>query len=586
MSRIPIDLAELVRKKKALAADLERPRFLTAAQREEQKAALAFEKRAREVEARNRATQHADQTTPAVTTKEESARALDKRKRRRVNDPRKINFDWDVTDDTSASALALPDLPPTTVRKEYDRVEDDHVQRKDDLHWSQKALKNMKERDWRIFKEDFNIQVKGSKVPRPIRSWEEAQFPPKIMNVLADIGYKEPTAIQRAAIPIALAARDLIGIAETGSGKTASFVLPMLSYIHEMPTLNEKTKFDGPLALVLAPTRELAQQIEAETRKFASALDFIVVSIVGGRSIEEQAFALRDGAEIVIATPGRLIDCLERHVLVLSQCTYVVMDEADRMVDLGFEDEVNAILDALPTQNQKPDSDEAERTDKMQALISERLRYRQTVMFSATMAPAVDKLARKYLRRPATVLIGNAGQAVDSVEQRVEIVNGDEKKRRRIAAILNSGEFDRPVIVFVSTKKSCDSVARHLSQIGWKSVSLHGGKTQDQREASLTQLRSGEADVLVATDLAGRGIDVADVTLVVNYDMSKTIEDYVHRIGRTGRAGKTGVAITFVQEDEEELFFPLKQVLGAAENIPAQIRNATKEVRPQVSIET
>ena len=348
----------------------------------------------------------------------------------------------------------------------------------------------------------------------------------------------------------------MIGVAETGSGKTASFVLPILQQVTAMPKLDESSYGNGPYALVLAPTRELVQQIEVEAKKFATPLGYKVVSIVGGRSIEEQAFNLQNGAELVIATPGRLLDCLERHVLVLSQCQIVVMDEADRMVDLGFEEAVNTILDMLRGRN---------------------ARSVQTIMFSATMPPAVESLARTYLTLPITVTIGNAGQAVETIEQRVEIVNGEDNKRNRMSAILNSGQFDKPVIVFVNTKKSCDVVARHLNSIGWHALVLHGSKTQEQREASLKRLRTGAADVLVATDLAGRGIDVPDVKLVLNFDMSKTIEDYIHRIGRTGRAGKHGVAITFIQEDESHLFYPLKTVLKDAQNMPMQIKMATKE---------
>jgi ATP-dependent RNA helicase DDX23/PRP28 len=223
----------------------------------------------------------------------------------------------------------------------------------------------------------------------------------------------------------------------SGSGKTAAFVIPMLAYIGKLPPLSDENnnRHLGPYALVLAPTRELAQQIEGETRKFTNALGYRCVSIVGGHAMEEQSFNLRHGAEIVIATPGRLKDCIERHVLVLGQCTYVVMDEADRMVSLGFEEVINFILDTLPVSNLKPDSEDAEDAVKMLTALDENGSkvelYRQTVMFSATMPAAVERLARKYLRRPAVVTIGNAGQAVDTVEQRIEYfqVASDEKKR-------------------------------------------------------------------------------------------------------------------------------------------------------------
>jgi ATP-dependent RNA helicase DDX23/PRP28 len=226
-----------------------------------------------------------------------------------------------------------------------------------DKHWSEKKLEHMRERDWRIFKEDFNISTKGGGIPNPMRNWTESHLPRRLLEIIDQVGYKDPSPIQRAAIPIALQNRDLIGVAVTGSGKTAAFLLPLLVYIAELPRLDEDDmrRNNGPYAIILAPTRELAQQIELEARKFASPLGFTVVSIVGGHSIEEQAYNLRNGAEIIIATPGRLVDCIERRIIVLEQCCYVIMDEADRMIDMGFEEPVNKILDALPVGNEKPD---------------------------------------------------------------------------------------------------------------------------------------------------------------------------------------------------------------------------------------
>ncbi|KAI8056557.1 P-loop containing nucleoside triphosphate hydrolase protein [Syncephalis plumigaleata] len=402
----------------------------------------------------------------------------------------------------------------------------------DDRHWSEKPLTEMRERDWRILKEDFNISTKGGDIPNPMRNWNESNLLPEILKIIQDNNYTEPTAIQRQAIPIGLQNRDIIGIAETGSGKTASFVIPMLMFISELPKLDEENQMNGPYALILAPTRELALQIEQETNKFAKPMGFTCVSIVGGHAMEIQSFNLRN----------------DRRVLVLSQCTYVVMDEADRMIDMGFENDVNFILDQLPVDNKKPDTEEEEKSVELGGKIR---RYRQTVMFSATMPPAVERMARVYLRRPATVTIGTLGKAVDTVEQRVEMISDDNKKRR----------FAPPVIVFVNQKKGVDQLARFLSKSGLSAVTLHGGKSQEQREASLAQLKNGQAHYLVATDVAGRGIDIKDVSLVVNYDMAKTIEDYTHRIGRTGRAGKQGVAITFLSNGDEDVMYDLRQML-------------------------
>ncbi|OLL23772.1 Pre-mRNA-splicing ATP-dependent RNA helicase prp28 [Neolecta irregularis DAH-3] len=553
------------------------------------------------------------------TMEQEEAKALKdkylgleqpKKKKRKIND-KKFNFDWDVQDDTSTDINPLyanrhdaqfygrgklagfddVDLHKNRTAYVAELVKDGQDQERtrrlmeleqrraakvdwQDRPWFEKPLDQMKERDWRIFKEDFSIVTKGGGIPNPIRNWKESNLPKTIMELIAKVGYKEPSPIQRAAIPIGLALRDIIGIAETGSGKTAAFVLPMLSYIMEMPPLDDFNKTNGPYAIALVPTRELAQQIELEANKFAKPVGFKCVSIVGGHTIEEQAYNLREGAEIVIATPGRLIDCLERRVLVLNQCAYVVLDEADRMIDLGFEEAVQGILEALPVQNQKPDTEDAENPVKMSKWIGGKERYRQTVMFSATMPNSLERLARKYLRRPAIVTIGNAGQAVDTVEQRVEFVPED-KKKKRLEEMLNSNEFAAPIIIFVNIKRNCDGLAKVLSNLGWRAVTLHGGKSQDQREAALSQLRAGNADILVATDLAGRGIDVSDVSLVVNYNMAKNIEDYTHRIGRTGRAGKSGVAITLLTNDDQDTFFDLRLMLSKSSisKVPDELRN-------------
>jgi len=498
-----------------------------------------------------------------------------KKKRRRTTE-KKFNFEWNVDEDTSpdynpiytdraeatlygrgrlagfaenvadesalkyAKALEERDAEAGGARAremmemERRRKEDAGGRNSLDKHWSEKKLEHMRERDWRIFKEDFNISTKGGAIPNPMRNWQESKLPSRLLEIVAQVGYDEPSAVQRAAIPIALQNRDLIGVAVTGSGKTAAFLLPLLVYISELPALNEFTKNDGPYAIILAPTRELAQQIEVEARKFATPLGFTCVSIVGGHSLEEQSYNLRNGAEIVIATPGRLVDCIERRVLVLGQCCYIIMDEADRMIDLGFEESVNKILDALPVGNEKPDTEDAEDAQAMSQHIGGKDRYRQTMMYTATMPSAVEKIAKKYLRRPAIVTIGNIGEAVETVEQRVEFVAGEDKRKKRLNEILASGEFQPPIIVFVNIKRNCDAVARDIKHMGFTSVTLHGSKTQDQREAALASVRSGAINVLVATDLAGRGIDVPDVSLVVNFNMATNIESYQHRVGRTG----------------------------------------------------
>ncbi len=248
--------------------------------------------------------------------------------------------------------------------------------------------------------------------------------------------------------------------------------------------------------------------------KFAKPLQLRTVSVVGGLSREDQGFQLRLGCEIVIATPGRLIDVLENRYLVLSQCTYVVLDEADKMIDLGFEPDVQKILEYLPVSNMKPDTEDAEIAEKMLVgMDSSQHRYRQTVMFTATMPSAVERMARSYLRRPAVVYIGSIGKPTERVEQIVYMVSENEK-RKKLVSILNNG-VDPPIIIFVNQKKGADVLARSLEKFGYRATTLHGGRNQEQREFALSSLKKGEKDILVATDVAGRGIDIRSVIYTI-----------------------------------------------------------------------
>ncbi|GAB6030482.1 DEAD (Asp-Glu-Ala-Asp) box polypeptide 23 [Chamberlinius hualienensis] len=530
-----------------------------------------------------------------------------KRRVRRLND-RKFVFDWDTGEDTSVDYNPLykdkhqvqlygrghvagidlkilffinyrlrKKISPkfygdllekrrTTAEKEQEINRLKKIKKKeekqkwDERHWTEKELDEMTERDWRIFREDYNISIKGGRIPNPIRSWLEMGLPQEIFTTIETIGYKEPTPIQRQAIPIGLQNRDIIGVAETGSGKTLAFLIPLLIWIQSLPKIERNDDADqGPYAIIMAPTRELAQQIEEETNKFGKPLGIRTVAVIGGLSREDQGFRLRMGCEIVIATPGRLIDVLENRYLVLSQCTYIVLDEADRMIDMGFEPEVQRILDHMPVTNQKPDNEDAENNEKMMMNFSSKKKYRQTVMFTATMPPAVERLARTYLRRPAVVYIGSAGKPTERVEQIVYLLNENDKRKKLMEILLRG--IEPPIIIFVNQKKGADVLAKGLDKMGYSACTLHGGKGQEQREFALASLKSGAKDILVATDVAGRGIDIRDVSLVINYDMAKSIEDYTHRIGRTGRAGKTGVAISFITKDDSILFYDLKQCI-------------------------
>ncbi|XP_045470940.1 probable ATP-dependent RNA helicase DDX23 [Harmonia axyridis] len=536
-----------------------------------------------------------------------------KRRVRRLND-RKFVFDWDAGEDTSTDYnniykerhqvqffgrgnLAGIDIKAqkrdqskfygellekrrTEAEKAQEKVRLKKVKRKeekqlwDDRHWSEKENTEMTERDWRIFREDYNITIKGGKIPEPIRNWKESGIQKELLEIIDKVGYKDPTPIQRQAIPIGMQNRDIIGVAETGSGKTLAFLIPLLSWIQSLPKIERNEDADqGPYAIIMAPTRELAQQIEEETVKFGQPLGIRTVVVVGGLSREEQGFRLRMGCEIVIATPGRLIDVLENRYLVLNQCTYIVLDEADRMIDLGFEPDVQKILEHMPVTNLKPDTEEAEDSQVLLANYNSKKKYRQTVMFTATMPPAVERLARTYLRRPAVVYIGSIGKPVERVEQIVHIM-GENDKRRKLIEYLSKG-VDPPIIIFVNQKKGADVLAKGLEKLGYNACTLHGGKGQEQREYALASLKSGSKDILVATDVAGRGIDIKDVSMVINYDMAKTIEDYTHRIGRTGRAGKAGIAVSFCTNDDSALFYDLKQMLlsSPVSNCPPELMN-------------
>lgn len=420
-------------------------------------------------------------------------------------------------------------------------------------HWSQKLSKEMTDRDWKIFKEDYQVFVTGGKGPNPFRSWSESGLPRDLLDAIYKAGYTKPTPIQMQAIPIAMIPKDLVGISSTGSGKTAAFVLPMLFYIKQLPPVTPLIAQDGPYALILAPSRELALQIEQEASKFSSFCRMKICSIVGGRSAEQQTLTLSQGVEMVVATPGRLADSLDAKQTVLNQCFYVVLDEADKMVDLGFEPFLTRILDSIPTGPK-----------------------RITQMFSATMPVSVERLTRRYLVNPLTVTVGDfdGGLAKSNIEQRLQFTQTDMDKKRFMFDIIANTEF--PVIVFVNSKRAADQVGLWLDNAGYRVMVLHSGKVQQKREDAINQFKSKDADILVATDVAGRGIDVPDVKHVVNFDMPKNIEDYTHRIGRTGRAGKSGIATSLITPFDEEVLPELKKFLISAKQfVPEELERVS-----------
>lgn len=435
-----------------------------------------------------------------------------------------------------------------------------------------KPLEKMTARDWRIFRENYDITVKGGKAPSPLRSFRETSLGldpihPHLLDAIEKtLKYKQPSPIQRQAIPIGLQRRDLIGIAETGSGKTAAFGIPLLQNILSLPReIHDTVSEAGPLALVMAPTRELALQIDAEFAKLLSRQQTIkTLAVVGGQPIQQQASKLRDGVHVVVGTPGRLNDCLEMAYLVLNQCSYVVLDECDRMLDMGFAPQIESILDAMGGALKSEDETEAYRQERedLERLGKAVPSHRLTAMFSATMPPEVERIAKNYLRHPAIVKVGDKDSSKNArIVQRVMFLSSPSQKERELRNVLGRCRSDDKVIVFVNEKKHAEGVGRQVERTGRRCVVLHGGKTQEQREENLAAFRRGGV-VLVATDVAGRGLDIPDVAHIINYDVpSRSIDNYCHRIGRTGRAGKEGIATSFITDEDEGIMAPLKSYL-------------------------
>jgi ATP-dependent RNA helicase RhlE len=349
----------------------------------------------------------------------------------------------------------------------------------------------------------------------------------EVLSAVRDAGYTTPTPIQAQAIPLVLKGRDVMGLAQTGTGKTAAFTLPIVDRLLDGP---KRTR-----ALVLTPTRELCVQVEESVHKYARHSELSVVSVYGGVPLDPQQRKLRAGVDIVVATPGRLIDHLERQNVVFDDLEVLVLDEADRMLDMGFAPQINRIVADVP-------------------------KYRQTLLFSATMPPEVEALARKYLRKPIVVQVGRRSQAASTVTHAVYPVPRD-RKSALLASLLREAALDS-VLVFTRTKHGADRVVRHLEREGIEATAMHADKTQPQRTKALEDFKSGKVRVLVATDIAQRGLDISDITHVVNYDVPQQAEDYVHRIGRTGRAEKEGDAFTFMAPDEIAMVRSIERVIG------------------------
>ncbi|XP_039016944.1 DEAD-box ATP-dependent RNA helicase 14-like isoform X1 [Hibiscus syriacus] len=392
------------------------------------------------------------------------------------------------------------------------------------------------------YRRQHEITVTGDEVPLPFSSFESTGLPSEILREVHNAGFSAPTPIQAQSWPIALQGRDIVAIAKTGSGKTLGYLIPGFMHIKRC----RKDPQMGPTVLVLSPTRELATQIQDEAHKFGNSSRISCTCLYGGAPKGPQLREVEKGIDIVVATPGRLNDILEMRKISLQQVSYLVLDEADRMLDMGFEPQIRKIVKEVPTR-------------------------RQTLMYTATWPKEVRKIAADLLVNPIQVNIGNIDELVanKSITQHVEVLS-PMAKHKRLEQILRSQEPGSKIIIFCSTKRMCDQLARNLSRFG--AAAIHGDKSQADRDYVLSQFRSGRTPVLVATDVAARGLDVKDIRVVINYDFPTGIEDYVHRIGRTGRAGATGLAFTFFGDQDSKHASDLIKILeGANQKMPAEL---------------
>uniref|UniRef100_UPI003AAF037A probable ATP-dependent RNA helicase DDX17 isoform X2 n=1 Tax=Centroberyx gerrardi TaxID=166262 RepID=UPI003AAF037A len=380
-------------------------------------------------------------------------------------------------------------------------------------------VQRLSQYDIEEFRRKKEITVRGSGCPKPVTNFNQAHFPQYVMDVLMQQNFKEPTAIQAQGFPLALSGRDMVGIAQTGSGKTLSYLLPAIVHINHQPYLE---RGDGPICLVLAPTRELAQQVQQVAYDYGKSSRIKSTCVYGGAPKGPQIRDLERGVEICIATPGRLIDFLEAGKTNLRRCTYLVLDEADRMLDMGFEPQIRKIVDQI-----RPD--------------------RQTLMWSATWPKEVRQLAEDFLKDYVQINVGALELSANhNILQIVDVCMESEKDNKLLQLMEEiMAEKENKTIIFVETKKRCDDLTRRMRRDGWPAMCIHGDKSQPERDWVLSEFRSGKAPILIATDVASRGLDVEDVKFVINYDYPNSSEDYIHRIGRTARSTNKGTAYTF-----------------------------------------
>lgn len=408
----------------------------------------------------------------------------------------------------------------------------------------------------------LEIKVRGKGCPAPLETWEQSGLPERVLGLLQKWKLLEPFPIQRQALPAIMAGRDIIGVAKTGSGKTLAFLLPLLRHILDQEGTYPLGEGEGPIGLIMAPARELAVQIHLEAKKFCRPLGLRCVAVYGGAGIGDQIGELKRGAHIVVCTPGRMIDILTMQagkLMSLSRVSFVVMDEADRMFDMGFEPQIKMILT-----NVRPD--------------------RQTVLFSATFPKQVETLARKVLAFPLEILVGGRSVASDAITQYVEVREEGEEKFMRLLQLLGVWYEKGNVLIFVDTQAKCDNLFADLMKSGYPCLSLHGGMDQMDRDSTIHDFKSRARTLMVATSVAGRGLDVPELCCVINYSCPNHLEDYVHRVGRTGRAGRKGTAYTFITPEEDQ-YAPLlyKALTQSKQEVPPELRRMAEAFQEKVS---
>ncbi|SPJ73276.1 probable Pre-mRNA-processing ATP-dependent RNA helicase PRP5 [Fusarium torulosum] len=471
-------------------------------------------------------------------------------------------YDFNKKDEGDASAL----LAMTAKRKkkdiptiDYSKIDIEPIRKN---FWVEPAelslLTEAEVADLRL--ELDGIKVNGKDVPKPVQKWAQCGLTRQTLDVVDQLGYEKPTPIQMQALPALMSGRDVIGVAKTGSGKTVAFLLPMFRHIKDQPPLKDT---DGPIGLIMTPTRELAVQIHKDCKPFLKMMGLRAVCAYGGAPIRDQIAELKRGAEVIVCTPGRMIDLLaanQGRVTNLKRVTYVVLDEADRMFDMGFEPQVMKIF-----ANMRPD--------------------RQTILFSATMPRIIDSLTKKVLKNPIEVTVGGRSVVAKEIEQIVE-VRDEPSKFHRILELLGElydRDEDARTLIFVERQEKADDLLKELMIKGYPCMSIHGGKDQIDRDSTISDFKKGVVPILIATSVAARGLDVKQLKLVINYDAPNHLEDYVHRAGRTGRAGNTGVAVTFVTPEQENCAPGIAKALEqSGQPVPERLNEMRKSHREKV----